>query len=535
MSRLLKMGLTDKLFLPFVGILLLSVLLTIVLSLWVQQRADTARIRKYHERSQLQWRSVTEILWQVDDLKGLKAVYRNAVDTDGYLNYLLLLDGSGNTMVSSSSNYADESPGLRLEVDVKGPGNQTGSVAIGYASGMEKRSSFGLISVILLAGFSTIFAGAIIYMMVLKSVLLRRIKSAVSAATAIASNDLTKRLDERGEDELSVLARVFNLMADNLSSLAKTIHTAVLDIDDKAAGILKSVDTQATLSSRQSDHVSQITNVMSDIAESTRQISDSSANVVEIAASTLQNATRGVEATDNSRGRMDEISSSNRERVQQIMELSRRTHQVGEVMEIIEQIADQTKLIAFNASIEAAGAGEMGRRFEVVAREIRRLAENVVDSANQIHSRITDIQQSAGQLSDTTEKESAKIRAGSEAALHTVTVLHSIREGSFRTTELVENISGSIKRQNKAADDLLTSFHEIDTEAAALRDGLSSLNGIAQAMKELSSELRTVSSTFKFGDMQIIDPNDIEVIDEELSRTTSEKAEPELDQEMTQV
>ncbi len=515
MSRFLKMGLTDKLFIPFVGILLLCVLLTIVLSLWVQQRADSARTGKYHERNQLQWMSVTETLWQADNLEKLRDIYRNAVDKDGYLNYLALLDRTGKVMVSSSANNIDEKPGFRLNAVVKGPGRQTGSVAIGYASEMEKRSSFGLISMILLAGFSTIFAGAIIYMMVLKYVLLRRIQSAVSAATAIASNDLTKRLDERGEDELSVLAKVFNIMADNLSNLARTIHTTVLDIDDKAAGILSSIDTQAALSSRQSENVSQITTVMSDIAESTRQISDSSANVVEIAASTLQNATRGVEATDNSRGRMDEISNSNRDRVQQITDLSRRAHQVGEVMEIIEQIADQTKLIAFNASIEAAGAGEMGRRFEVVAREIRRLAENVVDSANQIHSRITDIQQSATMISDTTEKESAKIRAGSEAALHTVTVLHSIREGAFRTTELVEGISGSIKRQNKAAENLLSSFRDIDTKAASLRDGLSSLNSIVQAMKELSSELRKASGTFKFGDMQIIDSQNIDAIKED--------------------
>ncbi|MBM3325958.1 MAG: hypothetical protein FJY65_03095 [Calditrichaeota bacterium] len=106
---------------------------------------------------------------------------------------------------------------------------------------------------------------------------------------------------------------------------------------------------------------------------------------------------------------MDKIAAVNRDRVQQIKDLRRRTVQVGEVMEFIEQIADQTKLIAFNASIEAAGAGEMGRRFEVVAREIRRLAENVGESAGQIRSRITDIQKAGELLASTAAQESEEM------------------------------------------------------------------------------------------------------------------------------
>jgi len=239
MGRWLRIRLTDKLFIPFVGILVLSVILTIISTLYVLRTSD------------------------------------------------------------------------------------------------PEHSTLRLVSTILLAGLSTIVIGAFIYSWVLKFVLLLRIRSAIIAAQAIAGRDLTQRLDERGEDELAVLAAAFNAMSDNLRELTKAL--------------------------------------------------------VRVSSE------------------MDKIAAVNRDRVQQIKDLRRRTVQVGEVMEFIEQIADQTKLIAFNASIEAAGAGEMGRRFEVVAREIRRLAENVGESAGQIRSRITDIQKAGELLASTAAQESEEM------------------------------------------------------------------------------------------------------------------------------
>lgn len=498
MSRWLKIKLTDKLFLPFVGILLLSVVLTIVMTLWVQRRSDQAGTEQYLERIELQWKTATENLWAMGDIDNLRSLYRNAINSDEFLNFIALRDSSRQIIVSYPANLSEPSSGILLKIgNICGPNNTTGYLTVNYSSGLTKRSSFGLVSTILITGLSTILAGAFVYMLVLKAVLLKRIHSAIEAATAIAARDLTRRLDDHGEDELAALARTFNTMADNLSELTNTIYNAVTDIDNKASGILSAVDIQAEFSSQQSDKVSHITANMEDVADSTRQISDSSTDVVKIASDTQQQTVRGVEATDNSRERMDEIASGNRDRVQEIAELRRRTHQVGEVMEFIEQIADQTKLIAFNASIEAAGAGEMGRRFEVVAREIRRLAENVAESAGQIHSRITDIQQSTEQLVSTSEQESLKISAGTEAALHTVTVLHAIRNGAVQTTNLTENIAKSIQRQNNATDDLLTNLRGIDKQAISLKEGLSNLSGIAQALKNLSGDLHKVSGSFR--------------------------------------
>jgi len=286
-------------------------------------------------------------------------------------------------------------------------------------------------------------------------------------------------------------------MVDNLKILTKAIHRVVVEIDDETAGILASVDSQAMLSLTQKEQVSQITRTMGAMAELSNKIAISSNEVVKIADDTLKGSDNGVAATDDSRGLMDQIAIGNSERVEQIKDLKRRAIQIGDVMEFIERIADQTKLIAFNASIEAAGAGEMGRRFEVVAREIRRLAENVSESAGQISTRITDIQQSIEAIAVRSIEESQKVQNGLAASLHTVTVLHSIREGANRTTEQVQGISAAIGNQNEAAANLLVNLKVIDRQSGELNEGLSGLRFIAGALKGLSTNLHEISSSFK--------------------------------------
>ncbi len=360
-----------------------------------------------------------------------------------------------------------------------------------------QHSTLRLVSTILIAGLSTIVVGTFIYGWVLKWVLLNRIQLAIVAAQAIAGRDLTQRLDERGEDELAILASAFNAMTDNLSSITKALQRVSGEIDVRASDITNLMKTQTNLSVQQSEKVSYIADTMSKMASFTRSIAESAMNVVQIALQTRLDSENGAKATDDSRHLMDEISAVNRERVQQINDLRRRVIQIGEVMEFIEQIADQTKLIAFNASIEAAGAGEMGRRFEVVAREIRRLAENVAESAGQIKKRITDIHISSEDLASTSIQESERIRHGVEASLNTVTILHRIREGAGKTNELIEQISNSINSQNVSVSKLDAGLQEIDQQAITLRNGLQELSGIAEAMRELSSQLKDLTAGFQ--------------------------------------
>ncbi len=497
MSRWLRMGLTDKLFIPLVGILLLSATLTTFLTISVQQHSDKQRTEQFTGRMREQWRTMVHELWSKGEVDELHYILKVLVENDTLLNFAILYNAQNKPVAGTGILDTTHIGGLSLTIPIIGPLGETGTFAAGYAGRFEAGTSLGLIMAILIGGLSTIIIGSLIYMKLLDKVLLRRIRAASAAATAIANRDLTQKLDEKGDDELASLAHAFNLMVDNLKSLTRAIHQVVGEIDDEAAGILSSVDSQALLSLTQKEQVSQITRTMASMADLSNKIALSSGEVVKIADDTLRGSDKGVAATDDSRGLMDQIAIGNTERVEQIKDLKRRAIQIGDVMEFIEHIADQTKLIAFNASIEAAGAGEMGRRFEVVAREIRRLAENVSESAGQISTRITDVQQSIEAIAVKSVEESLKIQNGLDASLHTVTVLHSIREGANRTTEQVQGISSAIGNQNEAAAKLFNSLQVIDRQSGELNQGLSDLRLIAGALKGLSTSLHEISSSFK--------------------------------------
>jgi len=496
MSRWLRLGLTDKLFVPFVCILLLSVIATAFLTLWGQSGRDDERIAEFTGRIKDQWRSTAHALWIKGETEQLSDIFRLAAEMDTMLNAVTLADGNGQIIASSSSDLSARTKGLIIEVPVAGPDGQTGRLSAGYALELADRTFLDLITSILLTGLVTIIVGAFVYMKVLDLVILKRIRSASDAATAIAGRDLGLRLDDRGEDELATLAGAFNKMTDNLNELIGQIQTVTGDIDLRAAGIMSAVESQSALSSTQSEEVTRISETMNAVADQTKKISTSAHEVVRIADDTQKSSDLGVTATDEARRLMDQIASVNNERVEQIHELKRRATQIGDVMQFIEQIADQTKLIAFNASIEAAGAGEMGRRFEVVAREIRRLAENVSESTGQIRTRIVDIQQAIERLASTSVEESNKVRLGSDSSLHTVTVLHDIRNGSTRTTQRVQEISEAIFTQDTASAELVEMLSGIDSNARNLKQGLGDLVVIASDLKELSGTLKGMSSGF---------------------------------------
>lgn len=498
MSRWLKMGLADKLFVPLVGILLFSVALTTFFTLSVQRHSDKDRTEQFLDRIRVQWRATINELWAKGDVASIHHILKASVDADTLLNYAVLFDSHGNLVAGSNFGDTTATGGLRMVVPIGNNNSESALLIAGYARRFESVTSLGLITVILVTGLSAIIIGALIYMSLLDRVLLKRIRAASAAASAIANRDLTQRLEDKGDDELATLAHAFNVMVENLNGLTEAIHRVVGKIDDEAAGILKSVEFQTNLSAIQTEQVSHISRTMSSMADLTDRIARSSEEVVKIADDTSHSSQKGVSATDDSRGLMDQIAIVNTERVEQIKDLKRRAVQVGDVMEFIEQIADQTKLIAFNASIEAAGAGEMGRRFEVVAREIRRLAESVSESTGQIRTRITDIQQAIEGISIKSVDESQKVQRGLEASLHTVTVLHSIQEGANRTTEQIHGISTAIGDQNKEATRLLDGIKIIDRQSVELDKGLTDLRLIAESLKGLSTSLHEISSSFKF-------------------------------------
>ncbi len=159
------------------------------------------------------------------------------------------------------------------------------------------------------------------------------------------------------------------------------------------------------------------------------------------------------------------------------------------LMTIINVIADQTKLIAFNAALEAASAGESGRRFSVVAAEIRRLADSVTDSTGEIESKVSEIQDSISRLVITSEKGASGIIEGMEATTHTADRLSELVDAASKTASAAQQISLSTQQQKTAVSQVVIALREIVGATHHTAQSMSQLSDVSRNMADLSSDM----------------------------------------------
>ncbi len=300
---------------------------------------------------------------------------------------------------------------------------------------------------------------------------------------ALGEGDLTKRLNFRQKDEMGELARWFDTFAEKIHEVAKGMDTA-------AAKISASVSNQITITTQQSASVSEITSTMEELSVASTQIADKSNSVAEVSNRALTNTEQGAGAVESVMTKMNEIDLDNQNNVKEIVELGKKSKEITKVMDIIDNIADQTKIIAFNAAIEAASGGESGKRFGVVAVEIRRLADNVMESTAEIKVKIDEIQEAINRLVITSEKGSAKIGEGLSLASDTVAILRNMLQDAQSTTDAARQISLSTNQQKTASSQILITLKEIEEGAKQAADSITQIGSIMGGLTRLSGNLK---------------------------------------------
>ena len=177
---------------------------------------------------------------------------------------------------------------------------------------------------------------------------------------------------------------------------------------------------------------------------------------------------------------------------------------ITDVMEIINNITEQTKLISFNAALEATGAGEAGKRFSVVASEIRRLAENVAESTEEIKATVIEVRQAMDTLMKSSRESADKIREGVDFVNKVSAVLENILIADQKTTEAAKQISLSTQQQRTASEQVVTTLKEISEGSKQLVKASNQAAMIASDLNTLAEEFKKAVATFK------VNPNDVQ-------------------------
>lgn len=301
----------------------------------------------------------------------------------------------------------------------------------------------------------------------------------------------------RTKDEFEELGEAFNTMADNMQAMAVQLLTSSKKITECSNEVLMISKDQAATSSEQSISVTETTATMEELTSTSRYIADNSESVVAIAAEAHEISQKGVSLAQVTKAKMEEIRQKSDADMAEIHSLNKKMQKITDVMEIINNITEQTKLISFNAALEATGAGEAGRRFSVVASEIRRLAENVAESTEEIKSTVVEVRQAMENLMKSSRDSAEKIREGVEFVNKVSAVLENILIADQKTTEAAKQISLSTQQQRTASEQVVTTLKELSEGSKQLVKASNQAAMIASDLNALAEEFKKTVAAFK--------------------------------------
>jgi methyl-accepting chemotaxis protein len=275
----------------------------------------------------------------------------------------------------------------------------------------------------------------------------------------------------------------------NFRQIMSRIRDASVRINSAVEQMSAASTEQSSSAAQQSGSVSEITSTMAELARTSKEVTGSAERVVNIAAQNEEDVRNGVDAAKDTVAAMDAIKEVHEASTKGIVSLSEKVQQINEVMDVIDDIADRTKMIAFNAALEAAGAGEAGRRFGVVAQEVRRLADTVVEATEDSRRRIVEIQEATNNMVVASERNSRVFGEGFRATQVTADSLQKILDSARNTADSAKQISLSTQQERTALQQVLDAMMEVSEGAALFAKRVSETEGTITNLRELAAGL----------------------------------------------
>ncbi|MBQ9207093.1 MAG: hypothetical protein IJ158_10320 [Treponema sp.] len=245
----------------------------------------------------------------------------------------------------------------------------------------------------------------------------------------------------------------------------------------------------AATSQDQSASVKEIVATMEDNTALSENISQKINGVTQVASKTNEDVAEGVAYLEENVNQLKEIASANQDTIDGIKSLGDRIENIWDIVSLINSVADQAKIIAFNAELEASSAGEAGKNFHIVATEIRRLADGIIDGTKEIKTKITEIQQSSDSLILLSESGTEKIQKGVQTASALSERFTSIKNASEITAESSQKITTIIQQQAMASEQILITLKQIASGTESFSAATENISAASQQLKSIAEDL----------------------------------------------
>ncbi|MCC8362389.1 methyl-accepting chemotaxis protein [Lysobacter sp. A6] len=313
---------------------------------------------------------------------------------------------------------------------------------------------------------------------------------------SLAEGDLTVKATVT-EDMTGAIADSINFAVEQLRSLVATINDTSVQVASSAQETQATAMHLAEAAEHQAQEINSASDKITEIAASINQVSRNSAESADVAQRSVQIATKGAGVVRQTIAGMDSIRDQIQETSKRIKRLGESSQEIGSIVELINDISEQTNILALNAAIQAASAGEAGRGFAVVADEVQRLAERASNATKRIETLVQTIQSDTNEAVSSMEQTTSEVVAGARLAEDAGTALGEIEKVSSDLSNLIQGISTAAQQQSSAASNITATMNTIQQITSQTSQGASQTAESIGNLAQLAADLRRSVADFK--------------------------------------
>lgn len=318
--------------------------------------------------------------------------------------------------------------------------------------------------------------------------LLNRLLPILSKARKIADNNLaTPELKVNGHDEISELTQAVNTMSNSLKKTLATTAQSMKTVSVDAQNIFHANTNMSDNITLQVQQMTLVASAIEELSASATEVSNHSVEAAQSAEESLKIAEQGGDLVDNSLSQMNAISEAFNESANSIESLSSQSKQIEGILGVIRGIAEQTNLLALNAAIEAARAGEQGRGFAVVADEVRQLASRTTEATGDVEKAIESMRSDTNIAVASIDSGRDKVTQGIELSSNVSDVLKQIIERAQDVAIKVETIATTSKQQSTVTAEIAGNTDEASSASKSVSNSISEVVAMAQSVSESST------------------------------------------------
>ena len=355
--------------------------------------------------------------------------------------------------------------------------------------------------------FLAIAVGSILFVIIvaltllIQKTILGPLDQTVSAMEDIAKveGDLTKRLKVKGNDELTQLTSGFNLFVEKISSLIHSVHNNADKVKDTAVSLSEINQEAQSLATDQNAQTEQLENAMEQMKVTIDEIAQNAENAALETEQGRQLVCEGQDVINVTVQEINALSDTVKKAAEAIKTLAHESDNIGSVLEVIRGIAEQTNLLALNAAIEAARAGEQGRGFAVVADEVRTLASRTGQSTEEIQTMIQNLQQGASSAVSVIENSAKQSTETTEHVQQANVALNKISEVIHHVSDMNTQVATAAEQQSLSAEEINRNAHRISGLSKQSLQGVESAATNSEELRQMGEELSSQLNQFKVG------------------------------------